>query len=156
MSSEGGGFSGPCYGHAQITEAPQRVLAVGTAPLPAELVCERVELADGAGALPLLKHTHVGGASLRQRQDAITEVDVVEPQAAEGGVQHLVGLPGWRGLRASAHTIDALTAPLRTAQQPSKPTARAKPTAQGPRAKGLKDQEGSLGGGDSRGERRRW
>jgi hypothetical protein len=65
MSPEGGGFSGPCHGHAHNPEAPQRDLAVGTTPLPAELVCERVELADGDGALPLLQHPHVGGAALR-------------------------------------------------------------------------------------------
>ena len=69
---------------------------MGTAPLPAELVCGRVELADGAGALALLKHPHVGGASLSKGQDAIALVDVVEPQVAEDGVQGLLGLPGWR------------------------------------------------------------
>jgi hypothetical protein len=36
-------------------------------------------------------------------------------------------------------------------QEPSKPTARAKPTAPGPRAKGLKDQAGSLEDKDSTG-----
>jgi len=57
-----------------------------------------------------------------------------------------------------------------TAQQPQNPTARAKPNslslkasaeakpsrreAVGPRARMLKNQEGGLGGGDSRGERR--
>ena len=97
MSPEGGGFSGPCHGHAQITDGAQRAPAVGKTPQPAELVCGRVELADGDGALPLLQHNHVGGASLSQGQDAIAQVDVVEPQAAEGGVQRLVGLPGWRG-----------------------------------------------------------
>ena len=96
----------------------QRAPAVGTTPLPAVLVCERVKLADGDGALPMLQHSHVGGAALSQVQVAIVQVDVVEPQAAEGGVQGLVGLPGWRGLRASAHTIEAPTAPLRTAEQP--------------------------------------
>ena len=40
----------------------------------------------GDGALPLLKHPHVGGASLSQGQDGIAQVDVVEPRAAEGGV----------------------------------------------------------------------
>ena len=79
MSSEGGGFSGPCHGHAQITEEAQRDLDVGTTPHPPELVCGRVELADGDGALPLLQHPHVGGAPLRQGQYAIAQVDVVEP-----------------------------------------------------------------------------
>ena len=86
MWPEGGGFSGPCHGHAQKPEAAQRDLAVGTTPLPAELVYGRAKLADGDGALPLLKHPHVNGAPLGQGQDAIAQVDVVEPQAAEGGV----------------------------------------------------------------------
>lgn len=72
-------------------------------------MCGRVELADGDGALPLLKHPHVGGASLSQGQDVIAQVDVVEPQAGEeGGVQRLVGLPGWRGhVRFRAHNRGA-------------------------------------------------
>jgi hypothetical protein len=97
MWPEGGGFYGPCHGYAQNPEAPQLDLAVGTTPLPAELVCGRAKLADGAEALSLLLHPHVGGASLREGQDAIAQVDVVEPQAAEGGEQGLVVLLGWRG-----------------------------------------------------------
>jgi hypothetical protein len=76
-----------------------------------------VELVDGAGALPLLKLTHVGGASLSKGQDAIAQVDVVEPWAAEDGVQVLVGLLGSGGMSTSEQTIEAPTAPLRTAQQ---------------------------------------
>jgi hypothetical protein len=54
--------------------------------------------------------------------------------------------------------IDAPTAPSPTAnsQQPGSQAARAKPNSPGQRAQGLKDQEGSLGGGDNRGEHRRW
>jgi hypothetical protein len=72
MELEGEGFSGPCHGHAQISEGAQRAPAVGTTPLPAELGCGRVELADGNVALPLLQHSQVGGAALSQGQDAIS------------------------------------------------------------------------------------
>jgi hypothetical protein len=125
MWPEGGGFSGPCHRHAQITEGAQRDLAVGTTPLPAELVCGRVELADGDGALPLLKHTHVGGAALREGQDAIAQVDVVEPQAAAGGVQGLVGLLGWQEHeRFRASNRGALGATRSSQQQASQPPGK--------------------------------
>jgi hypothetical protein len=63
---------------------------------------------------------------------------------------------------AQQHRIETPAAPRQ--QQPSrqaaptargKPTAMAKPTAQGQRAKGIKDQEESLGGEDSTVEDRR-
>ena len=46
-------------------------------------------------------------------------------------------------------SFEAPAAPSRSSQRPANPTARAKPTAQGQRAKGLKDQEGNLGERDS-------
>jgi len=84
MSPEGEGFSGPCHGHAHSTEGAQRDPAVGATPLPAELVCVRVELADGDGALPLLQHPHVGGASLSQGQVAIAQVDSCGAAGSQG------------------------------------------------------------------------
>jgi hypothetical protein len=139
ISPEGGGFSGPCHGHAQITEGAQRDLAVGTTPLPAELVCGRVELADGNGALPLLKQPHVGGAPLSQGQDVIAQVDVVEPQAAEGGVQRLVGLPGLRGHeRLCANNRGAYGA---FANSPAAQQANSQGKSNSQRAKGKRAQE---------------
>jgi hypothetical protein len=47
-------------------------------------------LAEGdGGSSPLLKHPHVDGTLFGQGQHAIAQIDVVEPQAAERGVQRL-------------------------------------------------------------------
>ncbi len=112
--------------------------------------------------LPLLQHPHVGGAALSQGQDAIAQADVVEPQAADGGVQRLMGLLGWRGherFRSRNRGAYGAFANGPASQQQGKtnsPLPQGFREAVGPRAKGLKDQEGSLGGRNSRDGRQRW
>jgi hypothetical protein len=140
--------------------SPERVWTLLVLPLeslPAALTVKGAGGEKQPGRTPTLVLTLSGWLLFRKAARALCGLLIHEPPRSSWATRpppQPMRAPegdGWSDIKIIRGACGAIP------QQPtaSNPTARAKPTAQGQRAKGLKNQEGSLGGRSSRDGRQR-
>jgi len=133
------------------------LLALPLESLPAALTVKGAGGEKQPGRTPTLVLTLSGWLLFRKAARALCGLLIHEPPRSSWATRpppQPMRAPegdGWSDIKIIRGACGAIP------QQPtaSNPTARAKPTAQGQRAKGLKNQEGSLGGRSSRDGRQR-